>query len=87
MGWELRGGLNSMPSLPSPQTMAQFRPQSHRLFMSIRSLWPNRQVEKLRQTHGQRTLFWVVDFLYINKENQNTSKDDFPCLLLPSVSP
>lgn len=42
---------------------------------------------ELRQTHGQRTLFWVVDFLYINKENQNTSKDDFPCLLLPSVSP
>lgn len=31
-----------------------------------------------RQTHGQRTLFWVVDFLYINKENQNTSKDDSP---------
>lgn len=45
MGWELRGGLNSMPSLPSPQTMVQFHPQSHRLFMSIRSLWPNRQVE------------------------------------------
>lgn len=78
MGWELREELNSQPGLsralgegssavprcplPSPQTMAQFCPQSHCPFISIRSLWPNRQVEKLRQTHGQRTLFWVVDF-------------------------
>lgn len=76
MGWELREGLNSqpdylsswgrvpccpqMPSLPSPQTMAQFRPRSHSLLMSIRSLWPDRQVEKLRQTdrHMDRELYF-----------------------------
>lgn len=29
--------------------------------------------------------FGLKIFLYLNKENQNTSKDDFPCLLLPGM--
>lgn len=30
--------------------------------------------------------FGLQIFLYIKKKNQNTSKDDFPCLLLPSMT-
>lgn len=101
MGWELREGLNSQPGLsralregssavprcplPSPQTMA-LSPEPLSLHIHPFSL--------AKQTGGEtKTDTWTENsilgcrFLYINKANQNTSKDDFPCLLLPSVSP
>lgn len=34
---------------------------------------------------GQRSLFWVADF-FVHKQKPKHSKDDFPCLLLPSTT-
>lgn len=69
----------------SPKPMALFLLHIHCLFMSIPfpSLWPHRQVEKLRQAVSEmdRELYfglWMWIFLYINKKNQNTPKMTSP---------
>lgn len=32
-----------------------------------------------------KELYFGLQIFYLNKENQNTSKDDFPCFLLPHM--